>query len=208
MPRHEFRPEEVEALLVACHRRCCICHRFCGVKMEIDHVEGAAADASGNIANAIPLCFECHAEVHHYNPEHPRGRRLHASELKAHRDQWLKLCREHPEMFVHAQPAPEAGSLERLLNELEFNLALAGSERLGGMFEVTQFRRAIADGTFSWIPEELKTSVHAAYGAIVHANATVDAHAHRSVTTSHAHADIKASRGPIENAIAKLLETL
>ena len=63
MSRHEFRPEEIETLLVACHRRCCMCHRFCGVKMEIDHIEGAAMDTSGDIANAIPLCFECHAEV-------------------------------------------------------------------------------------------------------------------------------------------------
>lgn len=163
--------------------------------MEIDHIEAAAADASGTVANAIPLCFECHAEVHHYNPQHPRGRRIHASELKAHRDQWLMSCRERPDMIVHAQHPPEAGSLERLLSELEFNLALAAPERVGGMFEMSQFRRAIADGTFSWIPAGLKASVHAAYRAIVHANATVGARAHRAVNTGHVHADIRATVG-------------
>jgi hypothetical protein len=29
-----FKPSEVDRLLVACHRRCYVCHRFCGVKIE------------------------------------------------------------------------------------------------------------------------------------------------------------------------------
>src|SRR6266852_1302259 len=95
------------------------------------------------------------------------------------------LCQEHVEMFVHAQPPLEAGSLERLLSELEFNLALASSDRVGGVFEMTQFRRAIADGTFSWILADLKSSIHAAYCAIARANDTVEAHAHRAVANNH-----------------------
>ena len=111
MTRHEFKQAEVEDLLVKCHRRCCVCHRFCGVKIEVDHINPAAEEGSGDISNAIPLCFECHAEVHHYNPKHPKGRRFSPGELRAHRDQWLSLCANRPEIFVHAQPAPEAGSL-------------------------------------------------------------------------------------------------
>jgi hypothetical protein len=38
--------------------------------------------------NAIPLCFDCHAEVEHYNPQHPKGRKFTESELKGHRDAW------------------------------------------------------------------------------------------------------------------------
>ena len=34
----KFKPEDVEKLLVACHRCCCVCHRFCGVKIELDHI--------------------------------------------------------------------------------------------------------------------------------------------------------------------------
>jgi len=33
-----FPEKEAQALIVQCHRRCCICHRFCGVKMELDHI--------------------------------------------------------------------------------------------------------------------------------------------------------------------------
>src|SRR5258706_16050513 len=112
MTRHEFDKAEAEALLVECHRRCCVCHRFCGVKIEIDHIEGADAPESGNISNAIALCFDCHAEVKHYNPAHPKGRRFHPSELRAHREQWLRLCREQPGTFVETQLSVEAGSLQ------------------------------------------------------------------------------------------------
>jgi hypothetical protein len=76
LARHDFDQNEVEALLAQCHRRCCVCHRFCGVKIEVDHITGADADESGDISNAIALCFECHAEVHHYNPSHPKGRKF------------------------------------------------------------------------------------------------------------------------------------
>lgn len=208
MTRYEFRQGDVEALLIQCHRRCCICHRFCGVKMEIDHIESATEPGSDNIANAIPLCFECHAEVHHYNPKHPKGRRFSPAELRGHRDQWLTLCGARPEMFVHAQPAPEAGSLERLLSELEFNLLLTGVGRVGGLFEMVQFRRAVADGTFAWLDEGLKAAIGGAYAALAKANATTEGYAHRSQTESAMQSTIRACNEPIGAAISKLRETL
>jgi len=174
------------------------------VKIEVDHIEGAEGETSGAIENAIPLCFECHAEVHHYNPAHPKGRRFAASELRGHRGQWLQLCADHPDIFVHAQPAPEAGSLERLLSELEFNRALSALEQMSGQFEITQFRRAIADGTFSWVDDPLKSSVFAAYQAIVKANATLDAFAHRTRSESATIADTAQAFKPICRAIEQL----
>lgn len=176
--RHEFDAQDVEALLVRCHRRCCICHRYCGVKIEIDHIDPATEEGSCDISNAIPLCFECHAEVHHYNPSHPKGRRFRPSELRAHREQWLRLCSEHPEIFVHSQPPPEAGSVERLLNELEFNQELAKTLPVCGPFEVAQFRRAIADGTFTWLPDNLKQAIQEAYAAITNANQAIERMSH------------------------------
>ncbi len=177
--RHEFAAGDVESLLVACHRRCCVCHRFCGVKIEVDHIESATTTNSGRADNAIPLCFECHAEVHHYNPQHPRGRRFTPAELRRHREQWLALCKEHPEMFVASQQPAEAGSLERLDSELTFNLRIASySEgalrQVGAMFEVAQFRRAIADGTFTWISDALRKRVEEAYAAILQANSLIE----------------------------------
>jgi hypothetical protein len=208
MARHEFAKPDVEALLVQCHRRCCICHRFCGVKIEIDHIEGAAAEDSDRIENAIPLCFDCHAEVHHYNPEHPRGRRFHPSELRVHREQWLHLCRDNPAMFVEAQRSPEAGSLERLLSELEFNRHLAGNPRPGGNFELVQFRRAIADGTFVWLPQRLKAEIQAAYGAMVFANGLIEGYLSKSQSENAASGAITAAQLPIGNAIKLLGEAL
>lgn len=208
MARHEFSPEVVRQLLEQCHRRCCVCHRFCGVKIEIDHIDGAAHKDSGAIDNAIALCFDCHAEVHHYNVSHPKDRRFHPAELKAHRDQWLRLCRERPEMFVHAQPSPEAGTLERLLSELEFNRVLAGAAHVGAQFEMTQFRRAMADGTFGWVPEELKTAIQSAYLAIATANGIFDAFVQKTLTDNTAAAALKRAQLPIDEAIKVLQATL
>jgi len=87
----KFKDEDVEKLLVACHRCCCVCHRFCGVKMEIDHITQQADEGPSTYENAIPVCLECHAEIHSYNPRHPRGRKFQPGELRAHRDQWLSI---------------------------------------------------------------------------------------------------------------------
>lgn len=176
--RHEFRGKDVESLLVNCHRRCCICHRFCGVKIEVDHIEMATTPSSAEAENAIPLCFECHAEVHCYNPKHPKGRKFTPGELRRHREQWLGLCREHPEMFVASQQPAEAGSLERLASEMTFNLRIANYSKgalrqVGALFEVTQFRRAIADGTFTWISDDLRRRIEEAYTTILQANSLI-----------------------------------
>src|SRR5580765_7384825 len=80
-----FEPKEAEKLLALCHRRCCVCHRFCGSKIELDHMLPRAQGGPDDIDNAIPLCFECHAEVHAYNDKHPRGRKFKPSELRLHK---------------------------------------------------------------------------------------------------------------------------
>ncbi len=62
-----FKRTEVNELLALCHRRCCVCHRFCGTKIEIHHIQPSEAGGEDSIENATPLCFECHAEVQLYN---------------------------------------------------------------------------------------------------------------------------------------------
>jgi hypothetical protein len=66
-----FSRDEVAALLVVYHRRCCICHRFCGFKVETDHINPKAEGGSDDIGNAIPVCCECHFEIRLYDPAHP-----------------------------------------------------------------------------------------------------------------------------------------
>ena len=83
-----FSPQTVEQVLVACGRHCCLCHKFCGTKIELHHITPRSEGGTDEIDNCVPLCFDCHAEVEHYNTKHPRGRKFTPGELKAHRDQW------------------------------------------------------------------------------------------------------------------------
>ena len=87
-----FKQNEVDDLLIKCHRRCCICHRYCGVRMEIHHIIPKSEGGSDAIDNAIAVCFDCHAEIKHYNPKHPRGRCFTPNELKGHKEQWSAFC--------------------------------------------------------------------------------------------------------------------
>src|SRR5262249_22800711 len=115
--------DEVAALLVACHRRCCICHPLCRVQNETDPIPPAAEGGDDNISNAIPVCFDCHAEIHSYNDKHPRGRKFTSGELARHKEQWLKLCSEQPAAAL-LQPRDsdsEVGPLQALVDEIEYN---------------------------------------------------------------------------------------
>lgn len=164
--REPFPQEVAEDLLVRCHRRCCVCHRFCGVKMEIDHIKQAKDGGPSTSENGIPVCFECHAEIHLYNPDHPKGRRFRESELRRHRDQWFQLCEKHPEMFARIAVQPITGTLERLLNELDFNALVAAAtsnEQLGCPFETAAFTTAIEDGTIGFLDPDVRRKVQDAY---------------------------------------------
>lgn len=83
-------PKDVgELALLLCGRCCCICHKFCGTKIELHHIVPQADGGADTVENCIPLCFDCHAEATHYNPDHPKGRRFSSTELKRHRDAWF-----------------------------------------------------------------------------------------------------------------------
>lgn len=168
-----FPEKQIESLLVQCHRRCCICHRFCGVKMEIDHIVPRAEGGSDDIENAIALCFECHAEAHAYNDRHPRGRKFRAGELREHKQQWLKICVEHPQALLVAQPNGDVGPLQALVDELEYNtvsIPRTEHEEVTGEFMTEQFRRAISTGSISLLKDELKTALLEAYSSMITAN--------------------------------------
>ncbi len=77
----------IEAL-VAAARHCCVCHRYKGVKVEVHHIVPVAKGGTDTADNAISLCFDCHADAGHYNPEHPRGTKFSEDELREARDLW------------------------------------------------------------------------------------------------------------------------
>jgi hypothetical protein len=48
-----------------------------------------------DIDNAMPLCFECHGALHHYNRLHPRGTRFFVAERKTRRNQIYEEYTRH-----------------------------------------------------------------------------------------------------------------
>ncbi len=164
-----FKRAEAAKLLAACHRRCCICHRFCGVKMELDHIEPRSEEGPDSIENAIPVCFECHAEIHSYNPKHPRGRRFRPEELRNHKKQWLSVCQDRPELLISASREIDVGPLQALIDELEFNRNVAEAAddlEIGCPFRDDQFKRTIRSGSIAVLQEELKAELIKAYGGM------------------------------------------
>lgn len=41
--------------LAACERRCCICHKFCGTKMELHHIKQKADGGEDTFDNCLRL---------------------------------------------------------------------------------------------------------------------------------------------------------
>jgi hypothetical protein len=120
--------------------------------METDHIIPVADHGTGDIENAIPVCLECHAEIHCYNDKHPRGRKFLPDELKAHKEQWLKLCEERPDILVTSIRNADVGPLQALVDELEFNATVAEEDdfhKQGCKFQERQFLRAIHEGSIS-----------------------------------------------------------
>ena len=78
-------------VLVAAARHCCVCHRYKGINIEVHHIEQESESEDNSFENAIGLCFDCHADAGHYNPGHPRGTKLSASELRRARNRWFEI---------------------------------------------------------------------------------------------------------------------
>jgi hypothetical protein len=168
-----FDRKEVSKLLAQCHRRCCICHRFCGVKIETDHIIPFSDGGSDEIDNAIPVCFDCHAEIHSYNDNHPRGRKFTSEELRAHKDQWIDICTRKPESLVAAHVTTEVGPIQALVDELEFNAVVAQQQndsQPGCLFMDDHFRRAVSVGAVSIMKDDLKQVLLRVYASIGKAN--------------------------------------
>ena len=84
-------PESVaNEALVRSERCCCICHKFCGTKIELHHIIQKAYGGDDTIENCIPLCFDCHSDMGKGDPNHPKGKRYSEKELRLHRDNWYK----------------------------------------------------------------------------------------------------------------------
>lgn len=63
----------------------------------------------------LPLCFNCHAEVGHYNDRHPKGTKYRPGELRGHRDAWF-LAMAGAERLKHA-PRNQTPALPEEIHE-------------------------------------------------------------------------------------------
>lgn len=88
-------PRDVrEQALLASARHCCVCRRYKGVKIEVHHIVPESEGGENTADNAIALCFDCHADAGHYNPNHPRGTKYSQSGLERARDEWYRIVAE------------------------------------------------------------------------------------------------------------------
>ena len=218
MTIERFPQKDVDELLTACHRRCCICHRFCGVKIETDHIVPRDEGGQSTNDNAIAVCFECHAEIHSYNDRHPRGRKFRPEELRRHKEQWLETCQTRPDIFTAKFSTAEVGPLQVLIDELEFNAKVAvhtTHDRIGCLFLEEQFRKAISMGSIATLRDDLKGLLVEAYVAIGRANQHLPGAMGQTMksdplqeSAQRAVNSIAACSGPIKKAHSALLDFL
>jgi hypothetical protein len=149
--------------------------------MEIHHIKYRSDNGSDDQSNLIPLCFDCHAEVNHYNTEHPKGRKFSAPELKLHRKQWLDICKNSPEIFSSSNVSKDAGALQGLLEEIRINLEICkrtslgrANAEIGFPLYQKQYLRALEEGIISLLSEKLVQSLTDAYLDVKLANACIE----------------------------------
>jgi len=104
-----FSEDVAQRVLVSCGRHCCLCHKFCGTRIELHHIQAVGDRGEDTFENCIPLCFDCHAEVKSYNPRHPKGRKYSEAELEEHRNRWYTKVQDSGGTIVQ----PEYLDLDR-----------------------------------------------------------------------------------------------
>jgi hypothetical protein len=87
-------------MFIRCARLCCLCYKQCGTNIEAAHIIAEKDGGPSEEENGIPLCFDCHTEVGHYNDKHPKGNKFRPDELKGRRNHVYKLVESG---VIHAQ---------------------------------------------------------------------------------------------------------
>lgn len=110
-----FPPDLRVKLLLWCDRRCCLCKKACDVFIEVHHIIPESEDGDDGEDNALPLCFECHGRVSHYDVKHPIGTKFRADELKKRREQVFEEFTRHLvpalqyQVQQHGRKLPDVG---------------------------------------------------------------------------------------------------
>jgi hypothetical protein len=122
--RRDFPQSVREKLLLWCDRHCCLCKKKCDVFIEIHHI-GSPNDNTAD--NAIPLCFECHGRVSHYDDSQPKGTKFKAEELKMRRQQIYEEFSRHLVPALDYAISQRIGSDKRTLPDVGFTIVHMGN---------------------------------------------------------------------------------
>ena len=111
-----FSDDVRNKVLLWSDRHCCLCKKACGINIEVHHLVPEEQDGGDDIDNAIPLCFECHGSVQHYNPKHPIGTKYKPDELKKRREQVYEEFTRHlvPPIHYEISQTLPGGSARKL----------------------------------------------------------------------------------------------
>jgi len=90
-----FKKSDVDELLAATGRRCCLCGRQ--HRVQVHHIVAKEDGGTDDIDNAIPLCPNCHDEVHSGYTSGRTTRAYTPDELKRHRTRTIELAQKAAE---------------------------------------------------------------------------------------------------------------
>lgn len=113
-----FKGDVKTKVLVACRRKCVLCGKFCGTKIELHHIKQQSDGGPDTFDNCIPLCFNCHADVRTYNPGHPKGTKYTEEELRIRRDIFYKEVEEGKQKCISPEIAEKYEVIIELLGML------------------------------------------------------------------------------------------
>lgn len=126
-PKPNFSIKDKITCLLWCQRHCCLCEKICGIDIEVAHIDRKKSKGLNDIDNGIPLCYDCHAKVGHYNQEEPKGNQYGHKELKARREQIYEKYTRHlvpPIRFEITQNLPDG--TQRAFPDIGFNISHCG----------------------------------------------------------------------------------
>lgn len=96
-----FKDDIKNKVLLWSDRHCCFCKKQCGDNIEVHHIIPEAEGGGNDWDNAIPLCYDCHGIVGHYNKNHPKGNKIKEEELKLRRNQVFDEFTRHLIPLIH-----------------------------------------------------------------------------------------------------------
>lgn len=180
-----FPQSVADRVLAACGRQCALCHKYCGLKIELHHIKQHAAGGEDTFKNCIPLCFDCHADMRSYDHKHPKGRKFSEAELFAHRDAWyVKYASTGGSTALPEHQELDRALFRRVMRRLPFDGVVAQlRNRYGGqpfardqLAPLDTFLEECKDPSFEFLDADLEAALAVLKTAIANYEHYVSVH--------------------------------